>query len=111
MKPTELIKGNGEVNSRVHGHADVLAKLHRYQHKDCVIAYYKEKLSTIFIIEGKVKYFAFVHAHPELYFGGYDYNTTNIALRKAIEIMGDDVIITDKEQYSKMIKTMIVEAL
>lgn len=104
MKPNELIKSH-------YGHADVERRLNTYQDKDCIVAYYKEKLTTIFIMKSTNKYFAFVYQHPDLYYGGYGYNLTNITIKKALEIMGNDIVIADKELFGNLNKFMIVQAL
>ena len=110
MKPNELIKKDGKWND-CKGHADVEKKLSRYMEKDCIIAYFKEKFTSVFIIKGKMKYFAFVYQNPELYYGGYGYNLTCVSLKDALRLMGDEVVITDNDLFGRLRKTMIVEAL
>lgn len=109
MKPIELIKYKDWWNVR--GHAEVERRFQRYQDKNCVVAYLKENLGTIFIIKSARKYYAFVHLNPEVYFGGYDYKMAKISLKLALDLMGEDVIIVDKELFGNLNKYMILEAL
>ena len=93
MKPNELIRKRKSCYDR-RGHADVERRLQYYMEDDCVIAYLKEKLGTIFIIKSKRKYFAFIYQNPDLYFGGYGYNN-----------------VVDKKLFGDLNKFIILEAL
>lgn len=109
MKPSELVKRTNWWDAR--GNAHIERRLAKYNEKDCVVAYLKERLGTIFIIKGKCKYFAFIHSNPMFNFGGYDYKLTDLSLKDAVNVMGDGAVIIDKDLYGKMIKTILVEAL
>lgn len=79
--------------------------------EDCIIAYDKAKLGSIFIIKIKGGYAGFYYINNKL--GGYEnygYVIKRIALKDAVAILEDNIIV-NQEEYSKVKKQLIFEKL
>jgi hypothetical protein len=110
MKPSELLKAKTNWYDR-RGHSHIERRLNKYMDKDCVIAYVKECLGSIFIIKSDKKYFAFVILSPDVDLGGYNYRLTGIKIKDALKLMGERINIVDKELYGNLNKWIICDAL
>lgn len=110
MKIQELLEedSKGEAKYSRYGHSRYYNQLNNYYYDDCVVAYYKERFSCIFIIKGKIKYFAFVSLRTN-FWNGFDMK--GLYPKEALELMGDNLVIVDKELFGKLKKTMMMEAL
>lgn len=108
MKPIELLDG---IDLKYGMYSTDKKMILNYINKDCVVAYDKNKLGSIFIIKGKTKCFAFFYINDKL--SRYMFNRTTckrIDMKTAIQLLGNCKII-DKKEYSKINKQVILECL
>ena len=108
MKPIELLNG---INLKYEIYSTDKKIILNYIDKDCVVAYDKNKLGSIFIMKGKTKCFAFFYIDNKL--SRYIFNRTTckrINMKIAFQLLGNCKIL-DKEEYSKINKQMILESL
>ncbi len=110
MKPKELIEYCG-IPHWNWAQAETKECINRYFGEECVVAYDKNKLGVIFIIKGKIKSFGFVSIKEDIYLGGHGYICRKLDLKLILSLLGDDCIILNKEEFSKIKKEMIVENL
>ena len=82
-----------------------------YANKECVVCYLKEKLGVTMIMKSSKKFFAFVFLRRDIWFGGYDYRVSEIEIKKAREIMGENETIADPNLHSQLNKYLILEGL
>jgi hypothetical protein len=108
MKPKELLNYCGE---NLYARAETEKSITPYLNEECVVAYDKNKLGVIFIIKTKKKYFCYVGLRNYLYIGGYGYNYGRMGLNEIMSLLGDDCVILNKDEYSKIKKKMIMENL
>lgn len=113
MKPSEICDYDLTLWENKKGWIESKSKklLINYWEKDCVIAYNKAKLGTIFIIKYKNSYAGFYYINNNL----SNYENKNIVFRRislkdCVEILGDSIIL-NKEEYSKVKKYIILEKL
>lgn len=108
MKPNELMEGL-DTEHGIYGQDKKI--MWNYLNEDCVIAYDKNKLGSIFIIKGKIKCFAFFYIDNKLSWYVFNRATCKrIDMKTALQLLGNCKIL-DKEEYSKINKQMILENL
>lgn len=108
MKPNELI-GKDCIEWGIHSIGK--RNIYPYLEKDCVVAYDKNKLGSIFIIKGKIKSFAFFYVNDKI--KHYLFNSINcrrIDLDTAVKMLGDCNIL-NKEEYEKIKREIILDNL
>ena len=108
MKPKELLDYCG---GDTFAQAETKRSIILYYEKECVVAYDKSKLGVIFIIKSKKKHFGFVAINDGIYLGGHGYTFRKIELKLVLSLLGDDCIILNKEEFSKIKKKAIIENL
>jgi len=110
MKPLDICNLE-EINYEVHSKDRKM--LRRKWGEDCVVAYTKANLGSVFIIKIKGGYAGFYYINKEL--RGYEFSMfilKRTSLKDAVTIIGlDDCIIVDKEEYSRVKKQLILDGL
>lgn len=109
MKPKELL---ADLDMKKDVYASDKKILEKYFEDDCIIAYDLNKLGSIFIIRGKLTYFCFVCMSD--IFKMYQFFSRRINLitfTQAVKLLGDNCIILNKQEYSRLKKKVILENL
>jgi hypothetical protein len=107
MKPNELINEGEDDYLSSH-----IKSIKKYFNKDCVIAYYKSNFGNMGIIKTARTYFCFYSLNNIMrksVFGAI--LTRKIGLQQAVNLMGDKVIILNKEEFEKVKRQIILEKL
>lgn len=108
MKPIELLNG---INIHYNIYSVDKITIYPYLNEDCIVAYDKNKLGSIFIIKGKRKCFAFFHVDNKLSHLFFScINCRRMDMKTALQLLGDCKILNE-EEYSKIRKQIILESL
>ena len=108
MKPKELLDYCG---NKYYAQAETEKSMWKYLDKDCVVAYDKNKLGVMFIIKGKIKYFGYVAIKSNIYLGGFGFTFRRLELNKVLSLLGNDCIIIDENEFSRIKRQIILENL
>ena len=107
MKPKELCI---DLESR---NKNSMSKvLFNYLNRDCVIAYNKNKTSVVFLIKTKKTYMGFYYITRELEYYMFNKNTLKkIDLQLAVNLIKNEGVILDNENFSRVKKKIILNNL
>jgi homoserine trans-succinylase len=110
MKPSEVCELE-EINYGVHSCNRKM--LNGKWGEDCVVAYTKARLGSIFIIKIQGGYAGFYYINKELKnYELFGFHVKRITLKDAVTIMGfDDCVIVNEEEYSRVKKQLVLDGL
>ena len=108
MKINELVS-NDDLEEGIYG-VDKRVILSNFK-KDCIVAYDKNKLGSIFIFKGDKKSFAFFCINNELKYEMISgIVCRRISLSSAMKLLGDCNVL-DKKEYAKITKEVLLDNL
>jgi hypothetical protein len=81
--------------------------LMKYLEQDCLVAYCKELLGTIFLLKGKREYFAYIIYNDKIKGG----NLFRIKLNKAYKLLDNSDYITNITLWEDFTKRLLVKSL
>ena len=109
MKPSELLNGT---DLKVKTYSVDRTLLEKYMNEDCIVAYQKENLGNVFIIEGKKGSFGFVWITPAVTKATYSrIECIRLPLNEAIKLLGDNPKILNKKEFTKIKREIILKNL
>jgi hypothetical protein len=112
MKISELINLTEEDIRRGYVESKNKGIIDRYLNQDCIIAYNKARFGCIFVIKIKGGYACFYYMDRKLAYVFYGYTILRrFSLNDFIELMEGEGTIVNLEEYSKLKKYLIYQAI